>query len=141
MAVNLSSKLNPVRIVYNSSLSWKGQSLNTSCSKGPDMLNSLHGVLLRFREDYIAAQGDIKKMFYQVKIAEDKQYMQLWLWKFPDDDDIRTFCMTRLVMGNICSPALSIVTVLETAELGNDRKRYPVTYQTLKRDSYLDNVC
>ena len=64
MAVNLSLKLTPVRVVYNSSLSWKGQSLNTSWSKGPDMLNSLHGVLLRFREDFVVGQGDIKKMFY-----------------------------------------------------------------------------
>ena len=64
MAVNPSSKSTPVRVVYNSSLSWKGQSLNSSWSKGPDMLNSLHGVLLRFREDYVVAQGDIEKMFY-----------------------------------------------------------------------------
>ena len=48
MVVNPSSKSMPVKVVYNSSLSWKGQSLNTSWSKGPDMLNSLHGVLLRF---------------------------------------------------------------------------------------------
>ena len=66
--------------------------------------------------------------------------MQLWLWKFPEDDDIRTFCMTRLVMGNIYSLALSIVAVHETSELGDNRTRYPVTYQTLKRYSNLDKV-
>ena len=83
-----------------------GQSLNTSWSKGPNMLNSLHGVLFGFREDFVAAQGNIKKMFYQVRIEKDEQFMQLWLWKFPQDAKIRTFCMTRLVMGNICSPSL-----------------------------------
>ena len=35
MVVNPSSKSTPVRVVYNSSLSWKGQSLNTSWSEGP----------------------------------------------------------------------------------------------------------
>ena len=69
MVVNPSSKTTPVRVFYNSSLSWKGQSLNTSWSKVPNILNSLHGILLRFREDFVAAQGDIKKMFYQVRIA------------------------------------------------------------------------
>ena len=59
IAVNPSSKMTPVRVVYNSSLSWKGQSLNTSWSKGPDMLNSLHGVLLRFREDHVADREDV----------------------------------------------------------------------------------
>ena len=44
-------------------------------------------------------------------------------------------------MGNICSPSVSIVTIHETAELGDNRTRYPVAYQTLKRNSYVDNVC
>ena len=85
MVVNPRSKMTPVRVVYNSSLSWKGQSLNTSWSMGPDLLNSLHGMLLWFREDFFTAQGDIEKMFYQVRIMKDKQFMQLWLWKFPQD--------------------------------------------------------
>ena len=44
-------------------------------------------------------------------------------------------------MGNICSPSLLIVAIHETAELGDNRTRYPVAYQTLKRNSYVDNVC
>ena len=59
MAVNPTSKTTPVRVVYNSSQKFRGQSLNTYWCKGPDMLNSLHGVLLRFREDYVGAQGAI----------------------------------------------------------------------------------
>ena len=78
------------------------------------MLNSLHGVLLWFREDYVAAQGNIKKMFYQARTAKDEQYMQFFLWHFPKDSEIQTFCMTKLVMGNI-SPSLSIVSIHETA--------------------------
>ena len=70
----------------------------------------------------------MKKMFYQVRIAKEEQYMQLWLWKFPEDDDIRMFCMTKLVTGNICSLALSIIAVHETAELGDNRTRYLVAY-------------
>ena len=79
MAINPASMTTPVRVVYNSSLKFRGQSLNTFWSKGPDLLNSLYGVLLRFREDYVATQGDIKKQFYQVRIAKEEQYMQLFL--------------------------------------------------------------
>ena len=67
--------------------------------------------------------------------------MQLFLWQFPGDEKIRTFCMTRLVMGNTGSPSLSIVSVHETAELGDNRSNYPVAYNTLKKNSYVDNVC
>ena len=49
--------------------------------------------------------------------------------------------MTRLVISNICLQALSIVTVHKTAELEDNRTRYLVSYQTLKRNSYMDNVC
>ena len=67
--------------------------------------------------------------------------MQLFLWQFPGDEKIRTFCMTRLVMGNTGSPSLSILAIQETAELGNNQSTYPVAYDTLKKNSYVDNVC
>ena len=70
-------------------------------------MNSLHGVLMRFRKDYVGAQGDVAKMFYMVRITLEEQFCQLFLWQFPDDDRVRTFCMTRLVMGNIGSTNLS----------------------------------
>ena len=44
-------------------------------------------------------------------------------------------------MGNTGSPSLSIVAIHETAELGNNPSTYPVAYDTLKKNSYVDNVC
>ena len=125
MALNPSSKSTPVRVVFNSSQRFRGFSLNTSWELGPDVFNSLHGILLRFRKDYVGGQGDVKKMFYMVRIAKEEQFMQLFMWKFSGDDRLRTFCMTRLVMGNKPSPALSIVAMRETAELGDNAAKYP----------------
>ena len=42
----------------------EGKSLNGCLTLGPDMVNNLQGILLRFREDHVAAAGDIRKMFY-----------------------------------------------------------------------------
>ena len=72
MAINPQSKSTPVRCCFNSSQRYKGFSLNTSWKLGPDLVNSLHSVLLRFRKDLVAAQGDITKMYYMVQI--DVQY-------------------------------------------------------------------
>ena len=41
-------KSTPVRIVFNSSATFKGHCLNDFWYKGPDLLNSLFGVILRF---------------------------------------------------------------------------------------------
>ena len=140
MALNPGSKSTPVRVVFNSSQIYKGYSLNSSWELGPDVMNNLHGVLLRFRKDYIGGQGDIKKMFYMVRIPKEEQMMQLFLWQFPGETRIKIFCMTRLVMGNKPSGTLSLVALKETAEMNDNRDRFPTAYQTIKYDSYVDNL-
>ena len=100
MALNPSSKTTPVRCVYNCSQVYKGHSLNESLALGPENgLASLHGGLLRVREGPHAAQGDITKQYYMLRLEPEEEMMQLWLWKFAEDDQVKTFCMTRLVMG------------------------------------------
>ena len=140
MALNPGSKSTPVRVVFNSSQKYRGYSLNSSWELGPDVMNNLHGVLLRFREDLVGGQGDIKKMFYMVRIPKEEQMMQLFLWQFPGEDKIKTFCMTRLVMGNKPSGNLSLIALRETAELNNNKEKYPEAYQAIKNDSYVDNL-
>lgn len=51
----------PVRIVFNSSSVYQGHTLNDYWKKGPDLLNGMFGVVLRFREKEIAVMGDISK--------------------------------------------------------------------------------
>jgi len=103
-------------------------------------MNNLHGALLRFRTDYVAGQGDIRKMSYMVRIPIEDQMMQLFLWRFPGDNSLRVFCMTRLVMGNKPSGNLSLVALKETAELDTNSLDYPSAYQAIMYDSYDDNL-
>ena len=46
------SQPTPLRIVFNSSANYRGHILNDYYAKGPDMLNGMLGVLLRFRGLY-----------------------------------------------------------------------------------------
>ena len=57
-------------------------------------------------------------MFYQVRDTKEEEMMQLFVWKFKGEDKLRTFCMTRLVMGNKPSTNISIVAVQESTDLG-----------------------
>ena len=45
--------------------------------------------------------------------------------------------MTKLVMGSIGSPSLSIEAMHENAELGENRTKYPIAYYTLKINSFV----
>ena len=57
-----------IRVVFDAAAKNKGQSLNSSLYTGPDLLNSLIGVLLRFRNNNIAIVADVEDMFHQVRL-------------------------------------------------------------------------
>ncbi|XP_068739176.1 uncharacterized protein [Montipora capricornis] len=75
------SKSTPVRIVFNSSANYMGHVLNEYWAKGPDLLNSLLGILIRFRENEIAFIGDIKKMYHTVGTGVLEQHTHRFLWR------------------------------------------------------------
>ena len=57
--MNPSSTSTPFRIVFNSSAKYCGSSLNEFLAKGPSLLNSLLGILLRWRQNQFGYVGDI----------------------------------------------------------------------------------
>ncbi|XP_046560325.1 uncharacterized protein LOC124269354 [Haliotis rubra] len=62
-------KPDKLRIVFDCAASYGGTSLNEEVLQGPDLTNTLIGVLLRFRQEKIAIMGDIEAMFHQVRVA------------------------------------------------------------------------
>ena len=42
--------------------------LNNNLLHGPDLTNTLLGVLIRFRQDRVALHADIEAMFHQVRV-------------------------------------------------------------------------
>lgn len=59
-----------LRVVFDCTSSYKGTSLNNELLQGPDLTNSLIGVLLRFRQEQVAIMADIEGMFHQVRVHE-----------------------------------------------------------------------
>ena len=58
-----------IRIVFDCSARYQGTSLNKQLMQGPDLANSLVGVLTHLRQDPIAFMADIKEaMFHQVRV-------------------------------------------------------------------------
>ena len=57
-----------IRVVFDVVVKDKRQSLNSSLCTGPDLLNSVIGVLIRFRKNDIAIVADVEAMFHQVRV-------------------------------------------------------------------------
>lgn len=57
-----------------------GESLNSQLHQGPDLTNSLLGVLLRFRPDQVPLAANIKGMTNQVKVPPEHDDALRFLW-------------------------------------------------------------
>jgi len=137
--LNPKSKSTPCRIVYNSSASYKGHSLNSHLAKGPSMLNRLLGVLLRFREGKHAFIGDISKMFHAIKIPLKDQMTHLFLWRnLKEDCPPTTYAMTAVNMGDRPSSAIAQIALRKSAEIAMIKQ--PLAAQTIIRNAYMDDI-
>lgn len=59
-------KLGKIRVVFDSSAQFEGVSLNDVLLKGPDLNNTLLGVLLRFRKEPVTITTDIEHIFHSL---------------------------------------------------------------------------
>ena len=60
-----------IRVVFDCSARYAGTSLNQNLLQGPDLTNSLVGVLCRFRQETIAFSCDVESMFHQFFVNEE----------------------------------------------------------------------
>ena len=73
-------KKDKIGVVFDTAALHDGVSLNSQLRQGPDLTNSLLGVLLRFRQDPIALVADIERMFNQVKVPPEDADALRFLW-------------------------------------------------------------
>ena len=133
-------KPDQIRGVFDSSAQFDGISLNSVLLSGPDLTNSLLGVLLKFRREPIAITADVEQMFHCFHVREDHRNFLRFMW-YEDNDpekEIIEFRMTVHVFGNSPSPAVATYglhrTAAESAEIfGVDVKAF------IEHDFYVDD--
>lgn len=73
-------KKRKLRVVFDCTASYQGVSLNDELLQGPDLTNTLIGILTRFRKETIGMMADIEAMFYQVRLPEEDSDLLRFLW-------------------------------------------------------------
>ncbi len=69
-------KPSKVRVVFDGSAEFEGMSLNKVLLPSPDLMNSLFGVLVRFRRERVGVMCDIEQMFYSFYVnPEHRDYL------------------------------------------------------------------
>ena len=69
-----------VRLWFDAAVTFKEKSLNSELYNGPDLLNSLIGVLVRFQILRTQLVAEVKDMFHQVKVQKADMDSQWFLW-------------------------------------------------------------
>ena len=133
-------KSTPVRIVFNSSCMFQGHQLNDYWMKGPDMLNNLFGVVLRFREREVALVGDISKLYHRVLIPPHDLHVHRFLWRNLDTNrkpDV--YVKTVLTFGDKPAPAMAQIALRKTAQ--ESQATNPDAAKVLTNNVYMDDIC
>lgn len=130
-----------VRVVFDCSCQYSGTSLNKTLLQGPDLTNSLVGVLCRFRQQPVAITADIESMFYQVKVPEAQRDYLRFLW-WPDGNitlEPKEFRMTVHLFGAISSPSCANFALRRTA-MDNELQFGTAAANTLRKNFYVDDM-
>ena len=131
--LKLESKSSPCRIVFNSSAKMYGHVINDYWAKGPNLINNLLSVLIRFREGHFAVIGDIRKMYQAIRLSEVDQNTHRFLWR--DLDTTRppdTYIMTSVSFGDKPAGTIAVTALKKTAEMGKDD--YPLASKVVLKN-------
>lgn len=129
-----------LRVVYDCSASFKEHSLNKELLQGPDITNSLLGVLQRFRQDRVALIADIEGMFSQVLVPEqDRDFLRLLWWEDGrTDGNIKEYRMKVHVFGAVSSPSTANFALKKTASDQAEKYNDEVVH-TIQHNFYVDD--
>ena len=133
------STTTPLRIVMNSSLKYKGRSLNDILMKGPNTLNDLFTIQLKFRCHIIPMICDIKKMYHTIKTTSQELHLRRIVYRDLDPSKpVQTFGITTCNFGDRSAAAIASVALQKTAKLYEDINEDAA--KKIQDDSYVDDI-
>ncbi len=85
--------------------------LNRYLLSGPNLLNDVVGVLLRFRSGLVAYSGDVSKMFLMIKLHPADRPYHCFLWREDPQSPPAVYRFNFHVFGNTGSPFVAVFVV------------------------------
>ncbi|CAL8100448.1 unnamed protein product [Orchesella dallaii] len=133
------NKPGKLRLVFDAAAKVNGISLNDNLLTGPDLLNSLPGILMRFRRRKIAFGADVKEMFHQVRISTEDVAAQRFLWRGGDKSkEAKVYQMNSMIFGAACSPCSAQFVMRKNAD--EWKEQYPEAVSSIHDAMYMDDL-
>ena len=123
--------------VCNAASEFEGHSLNKKLFIGPDLLQNLVGIILRFREKPFGMSADIEAMFLQVQVPPEDAKCFRFVWRENQSDNLSTYEYTRHIFGAKDSPTCANFALQRTVT--DNEEEFPVASRIVKRNFYMDD--
>lgn len=134
-----SSTSTKFRVVFDGSCKTSnGKSLNDTMIAGPQIQDSLATLIMRFRKNKIAINGDIQAMYRQILMCEDDQEYQYIVYRETPDTPLKHYKLLTVTYGMTSSPYLATKVLQTLAEL--EHTRFPLASKVLRDDFYMDDL-
>ncbi len=128
-----------LRVVFDRSAKFCGISLNDTLLTGPDVINSLLGVLCRFRKETVAVICDIERMFHQFfETPEHRTYLRFLWWEHGNLDSVpKEYQMAVHLFGAASSPGCANFGLKYLAQ--QHKSDYPAAVSLVENGFYVDD--
>ena len=134
------SKSTPLHIASNSSAVFQRHWLNDYWTKGPDLLNNLFGVALRFRENKVACIGAISEMYHRKRIPEADQHVHRFLWgNLETENASDIYGKTGLTLGDKSAPTMAQAALRKRTH--EAKETFPEAAKVFKDSAFMDDIC
>ncbi|XP_062421503.1 uncharacterized protein LOC134132867 [Pungitius pungitius] len=129
-----------IRVVFDCSARFKDTSLNDHLLTGPELTNTLVGVLCRFRRCPVAVMCDVERMFHQFHVRpEDQDYLRFLWWENGDlESSPSIFRMKVHLFGAASSPGCANFGLKHLAAESRDQFDQK-TVKFIERNFYVDD--
>ena len=126
-----------VRRVLNGAAKFHGVSLNSKLLTGPDLLQTLIHVLMRFRQHPYAVSADIEGMFLQVGVIPEDRPSLRFLWREDPATDVAVYQYLRHIFGSKDSPTCANYALQQTAR--DNRNQFREAANSVENHFYMND--
>ena len=137
MVVREDKSTTKYRLIVNGKFEFQGKCINDFLLSGPNVMNKLAEVLIRFRYHKYVVTCDISNMFLRVRVpAGDRKFLRFF---YRDQDgQIKIVQMCSHAFGLTQSPYVVINTVKTLAT--NHQAELPLAAEAVLKDSIVDDI-
>ena len=136
-AVLKESKSTPCRVVTNSSFNNGGHSLNSCLPKGPNSLNDMLAITLRFRCHPLVFMFDLSKAYNTMRTGIVERHLRRFIWRPSETDEWMDYAIDRVHFGDQSAACQLEVSKQMVADLGSCISEDAAT--VIKDDTYVDD--